>query len=99
MLFGLKFLLKKEKKRILRESTLNIWKILSRFIAYKSERGDILQIDKGRLIDDAAYLIKSNKNENTLVILSVIANFTSQDLAKEPIVAEIKVFEDNLLFY
>ena len=67
-------------------------------LAYKSETGEVLMVDEKRLIDNAADLIKESKKDRTLVILSSVGNFTTQDLDKGPIVAELKIMEDNLLY-
>ncbi|MBQ7257147.1 MAG: DUF3084 domain-containing protein [Abditibacteriota bacterium] len=67
-------------------------------LAYKSETGEILMVDEKRLIDQAADLIKESKNNRTLVILSSAGNFTANDLNKGPIVAELKLLEDKLLY-
>ncbi|MBQ0105858.1 MAG: DUF3084 domain-containing protein [Armatimonadetes bacterium] len=67
-------------------------------LAYKSENGEILLIDFNVLIDQAAQMIKSNKKYNTLVIISSAGNFTAKDIEKEPVVAQIRLVEDKMVY-
>jgi len=74
-------------------------KSTSMILAYKSEKGEIILWDEASLISQMAKTIKDNSNDNdSFVIISSAGNFTQPDLEKDPIVAQMKLHEDVLIY-
>lgn len=67
-------------------------------LGYKSETGEILLGEEDELLEKAAELIAENRKRQTLIIISSAGNFTKKDLETGPVITQIKIYEDVLLY-
>ena len=67
-------------------------------LCYKSENGELLMVDQDNLLTQAANTIKESPYKNSVVLLSCAGNFTAHDLNKDPLVAQLVLVEDKLLY-
>lgn len=67
-------------------------------LAYKSDKGEVVLVDEKELLSQAAELISENRNKQTLVIISSAGNFTMKDLENNPVITQIKILEDKLIY-